>query len=138
MTKWYHALDHLPRVHQCNTEASFTLRDLEMIKQKDKESFTNFLIRRRSKAAHMINRPTEVDQVPMIIQGLIPSYRQYLKFANILTITDLKKMGIMVEKKMAANKATMQIPTPPGNLTTSQRTQRQLVPQTKEFQMEPR
>lgn len=116
VTRWYHALDsqktsswdelcrEFITQYSCNTEAPFTIRDLEMIKQEDKESFTDFLIRWRSHAAHMTNRPTEVDQVSMIIQGLKPSYQHYLEFANISTITDLKRMGLKAEKKMAASK----------------------------------
>lgn len=42
----------------------------------------------------------------MIIQGLKPAYQHYLEFANISTTPDLKRMGIMAEKKIAANKTS--------------------------------
>lgn len=116
VTMWYHALDaqktnswdelcrEFINQYSCNTEAPFTLLDLEMIKQEGKESFNDFLIRWRSKAAHMSNRPTEVDQVAMIVQGLKPAYQHYLEFANISTISDLKRLGTKAEENIAVSK----------------------------------
>lgn len=51
-----------------------TLRDLEMTKQKGDETFSEFLARWRGKAASMVNRPNEEDQIDIIIKNLIPVY----------------------------------------------------------------
>lgn len=116
VTQWYHSLDpqktnsweelcrEFLNQYSCNTEAPFTIRDLELYKQEENETFSTFLLRWKMKAAHMANRPVEADQVAMVIDGLRPKYRQYLQFANISTFADLKRMGMKVDKEIAAEK----------------------------------
>ena len=54
-----------------------TRRDLETTKQEPKESFSTFIIKWRSKAAQMINRPNEEKQLNMVVKNLLPVYHKY-------------------------------------------------------------
>jgi hypothetical protein len=50
-----------------------TLRDLETTKQKERETFSEYLVRWGEKASKMINRPGENVQVNIMMKGLLPS-----------------------------------------------------------------
>ena len=47
-------------------------RDLETTKQELKESFSTFITKWRSKAAQMMNRPNEEEQLTMVVKNLLP------------------------------------------------------------------
>ena len=51
-----------------------TLRDLETTRQRENETFPEFLVRWRAKALKMMNRPNEKDQVNMVMKGLLLVY----------------------------------------------------------------
>ena len=52
-------------------------RDLEITKQEPKESFFTFITKWRSKAAQMMNRPSEEEQLTMVVKNLLPVYHKY-------------------------------------------------------------
>ncbi|XP_077251627.1 uncharacterized protein LOC143890831 [Tasmannia lanceolata] len=55
-----------------------TRRDLKMLKQQLHEPFSTFVKKWRRKAAQMTNRPSEEDQLSIIIKNLSGPYAQYM------------------------------------------------------------
>ena len=55
-----------------------TRRDLETTKQEPKESFSAVITKWRSKAAQMMNRPNEKEQLTMVVKNLLPTYHKHL------------------------------------------------------------
>ena len=51
-----------------------TRRDLETTKQEPKESFSTFITKWRSKTAQMMNKPSEEEQLTMVVKNLLPVY----------------------------------------------------------------
>ena len=62
-----------------NNEVNVTRRMLETTTQMHGESFFSFLMRWRAMAAQMINRPTEEEQVDIVIKNLLPTYQDHLQ-----------------------------------------------------------
>ena len=56
--------------YEYNQELDVTIRDFETTRQEFKESFIEFLTRWRNKAAKMVQRPIEKDQVRIVIKNL--------------------------------------------------------------------
>ena len=61
-----------------NLEVDVTRRELETTRQEEKESFAKFLTRWRKKTDQMTDRPTEQEQVDIIIKNLRPVYQTQL------------------------------------------------------------
>ena len=59
-------------------EVDITRRDLETTKQEPKESFSTFITKWRAKAAHMMSRPSEEEQLAMVVKNLLLVYHKYL------------------------------------------------------------
>ena len=55
-----------------------TRRDLETTKQEPKESFFTFITKWRAKAAQMMSRLSEKEQLDMVVKNLLPAYHKYL------------------------------------------------------------
>ena len=55
-----------------------TRRDFETTKNELKESFSTFITKWRSKVAQMMNRPSEEEQLTMVVKNLLPVYHKYL------------------------------------------------------------
>ena len=55
-----------------------TMRDSETTKQEPKESFSTFIIKWRSRAAQMMNRPSEEEKLTLVVKNLLPVYDKYL------------------------------------------------------------
>ena len=55
-----------------------TRRDSETTKQEPKESFSTFIIKWRSRAAQMMNRPIEEEKLTLVVKNLLPVYDKYL------------------------------------------------------------
>ncbi|KAJ8422386.1 hypothetical protein Cgig2_024804 [Carnegiea gigantea] len=69
-----------------NTDLPITLRDLELLKQEEKEGLTNYLARWRAKATYMVGRPSEIDQVSSDLGSTTQkttARREYLKNCTI-------------------------------------------------------
>ena len=61
-----------------NIEVDVIRRDLETTKQETKEAFSTFITKWRSKATLMMNRPSEEEQLTMVVKNLLPVYHKYL------------------------------------------------------------
>ena len=59
-------------------EVDITRRDLETTKQGPKESFYTFITKWRAKAAQMMNKPSEEEQIQMVVKNLLPIYHEHL------------------------------------------------------------
>ena len=53
-------------------------RELEALRQRPDESVTSFISRLREKIAQIIDRPSECDQISMIIRSLQPRFARHL------------------------------------------------------------
>ena len=59
-------------------EVDITSLDLEITKQEPKESFSTLITKWRAKAAQMMNRPSEEEQLAMVVKNLLLVYLKYL------------------------------------------------------------
>ena len=59
-------------------EEDIIRRDLETTKQESKESFSTFITKWRAKVAQMMSRPSEEEQLAMVVMNLLPIYHKYL------------------------------------------------------------
>ena len=66
--------------YKYNIEVDITRRDLETMKQDPKESFSTFITKWRSKAAQMMNRPSEEEQLTMVVKKFIACISQVFVF----------------------------------------------------------
>ena len=54
-------------------------RELEPLRQRPDKLVTTFISRWREKIAHIIDRPSESDQISMIMRSLQPRFARHLK-----------------------------------------------------------
>ena len=64
--------------YKYNIEVDVTRRDLETTKQESKESFSTFITKWRSKTAQIMNKPSEEEQLTMVVKNLLLAYHKYL------------------------------------------------------------
>ena len=83
-----------------NTQIEITTRDLETTRQEPKETFSDFVIRWRAKASTMTLRPTDKDQIRMIVRNLHPKLKQRMIVIPFLTLADLHEMVVQIEDAM--------------------------------------
>ena len=69
---WENIYREFHNQYKYNIEVDVTRRDLETTKQESKESFSTFITKWRSKAAHMMNRPSKEEQLTMVVKNLLP------------------------------------------------------------------
>ena len=109
--RWEDIYHEFHNQYKYNIEVDVMRRDLETTKQEPKESFTTFITKWRSKAAQMINRPSEEEQLTMVVKNLLPIYHKYL-FAQYFPIFKaLNAVGAQI--KDAINNGTMKNKDPP-------------------------
>jgi len=82
-----------------------TLTDLKLLKQGEKESFFEFVVRWTAKTAHLVDHPFEKDQVRLVVKNLRSMYQQYLTFQSI-PIVVLRGVGMLVKEEPSSIKAT--------------------------------
>ena len=63
--------------YRYNMEVDIIRRELETTKQELKESFSTFITKWRAKAAQMMSRPSEEEQLAMVVNNLLPIYHKY-------------------------------------------------------------
>ena len=61
-----------------NTVVDVSWRELEALRQRLDESVTSFISHQREKIAHIIDRPSERDQISMIMRSLQPCFTRHL------------------------------------------------------------
>ena len=66
------------RQYSFNTVVDVSWRELEALRQRPDESVTSFISRWREKLAHIIDRPSERDQINMIMRSLLPRFARHL------------------------------------------------------------
>ena len=66
------------RQYSFNTVVDVSLRELEALRQRPNESVTSFFYRWREKIAQIIDRPSERDQISMIMRSLQPRFARHL------------------------------------------------------------
>ena len=81
-----------------------TRRDLKTMKQEPKESFSTFITKLRSKATQMMNRPSEDEQLVMVVRNLLPVYHKYLFAQCFPNFKDLIVVGTQIEDPNKFNK----------------------------------
>ena len=74
-----------------------TLWDLETTKQGVGETFSEYMIRWKTKVSRMVNRPNEKDQINMIIKNLLLAYNSRLLSSLISSFGELCDCGIRIE-----------------------------------------
>ncbi|KAF5934572.1 hypothetical protein HYC85_030743 [Camellia sinensis] len=83
-----------------NTQIEITTRDLETTRQEPKETFSDFVTRWRAKASMMTLRPTDKDQIRMIVRNLQPKLMQKMIVLSFPTFSDLHEVGVQIEDAM--------------------------------------
>ncbi|XP_077232197.1 uncharacterized protein LOC143867362 [Tasmannia lanceolata] len=78
-----------------------TRRDLKMLKQQIHEPFSTFVKKRRRKAAQMTNRPSEEDQLSIIVKNLSGPYAQYMATQYYPDFKHFIHTGNMTEDALA-------------------------------------
>ena len=61
-----------------NTVIDVLRRELEALKQRPKESITSFISHWREKISQIIDRPSENDQISIILRSLQPRFARHL------------------------------------------------------------
>ena len=54
----------------------------------------------RAKGTHMVDQPSEADQIRLFIRNLQPTYMQHLKFMASENFTTLGNIGMLVEEDL--------------------------------------
>ena len=87
-------------------EIDLSLRDLESTKQKPEESFKEYVDRWRSQLLRMRSRPSEKDQIKMIIKGTKPSiYNKLRRMTSMISdFRQLTETVMDIEEEEAENK----------------------------------
>ena len=66
------------RQYSFNTVVDVSQRELEALRQRLDESVTSFIFRWREKITQIIDRPSECDQISMIMRSLQPRFARHL------------------------------------------------------------
>ena len=77
---------------------------METTKQKEGETFSEYLVRWKEKASKMINRLGEKDQVNIMMKGLFPVYFNRMLSAPIMNFEQLCGYGTRIEDAMENGK----------------------------------
>ena len=72
-------------------------RDLETTKKKPRESFSSFITKWRSKAAQIMKRRNEEEQLTMVVKNLLPIYHKYLFAQYFLNFKALIAASTQIE-----------------------------------------
>ena len=75
---WEDLAQEFLRQYSFSGDTSVTRRELESLRQGSDESVSSFISRWREKAAEMIERPTERDQMSMFLRSLHPRFARHL------------------------------------------------------------
>ena len=98
--------------YKYNMEVNITRRDLETTKQEPKESFSTFITKWRAKAAQMMSRLSEKEQLAMVVKNLLPTYHKYLFAQYFPNFKALIATGTQIED--AINNGTIKNDTHQG------------------------
>ena len=82
-----------------------TKHDLETTKQRENEGLSDFVNRFRDKTVKMIDRPSEPEQIEILLDNLREPLKQRLVAVDIMSYATLKKVGTRVESYISAQTA---------------------------------
>jgi hypothetical protein len=74
-----------------------TLRDRETTRQRENETFSEFLVRWRAKVLKMMNRQKEKDQVNIVMKGLLQVYYNRMFASPIMDFEQLCNSGMRID-----------------------------------------
>ncbi|XP_021747727.1 uncharacterized protein LOC110713586 [Chenopodium quinoa] len=94
---WADIVREFSNQYKYNEEIDITRRDLETTTQNINETFSSFITRWRNKAAKMINRPNEEEQLQMIVKNLVPVYQKQMAYQYFPSFKALISTGSLVE-----------------------------------------
>ncbi|CAL5331373.1 unnamed protein product [Camellia sinensis] len=97
---WEEMAEAFVAQYSYNTQIEITTRDLETMRQEPKESFSEFVTRWRATASMMTLRPTDKDQIRMIVRNLQSKLMQKMIVIPFPTFSDLHEMGVQIEDAM--------------------------------------
>ncbi|KAL2929792.1 Activity-regulated cytoskeleton-associated protein [Bienertia sinuspersici] len=80
-----------------NAQVSTSFRELEILRQEEKEGFTAYLARWKEVAAQMVKTPSEKEMVKIFISSLLPKYREHLKYLGLESFDKVYQIGIEIE-----------------------------------------
>ena len=75
---WANLAQEFLRQYSFNIVVDVSLRELEALRQRPDESVTSFISRWREKITRIIDRPSECDQINMIMPSLQPCFAKHL------------------------------------------------------------
>ena len=101
---WENVVKAFITQYEYNKEFDVTSRDFETTRQKYNVSFAKFLTRLRNKAAKMVQRPSENDQVRIVIKNLQSVYHGKLICHSINTFANLFDVGTQIEDAIREGK----------------------------------
>ena len=81
-----------------------SLRDLQNVKQKFNEPFSEYLMRWRGKLSLMRQRPAESNQLTIIMEGCVLILSRKLRYLGIRNFEELHKFGVQKESDLAQDK----------------------------------
>ena len=87
-----------------NESLDITLRDLETTRQEPRETLAAYVTRWRAKAAKMLKRPDEGEQVDIVVKNLQPEYLEHLEYNGVETFQRLMKIGATIEDNIRSGK----------------------------------
>ena len=94
---WEDICSEFFKQYRFNNEVDVTRRDLETTKQGAKETFSSFITRWRAKAVQMTPRPSEEDQLQMVVKNLLPTYNKHLFAQYFPTFKALVAAGTQIK-----------------------------------------
>ena len=83
---------------------NISLIDLQNVKQKFNESFSEYLTRWRGKLSLMKIRSMESDQLTIVMEGCIPMLSRKLKDLGIRDFEELHRFGVQKESNLTQDK----------------------------------
>ena len=108
---WEDICFELHEQYKYNIEVDITRRDLEITKLGPKESFSTFITKWRAKAAQMMSRLSEEEQLTMVVKNLLLVYHKYLFAQYFRNVKALIATGTQIED--AINNGTIKNDDPP-------------------------
>ncbi|GMY12486.1 retrotransposon gag domain-containing protein [Fagus crenata] len=94
---WEDIYSEFFKQYRFNNEVDVTRRDLETTKQDAKEAFSSFITRWSAKAVQMSSRPSEEDQLQMVVKNLLPTYNKHLFAQYFLNFKAIVAAGTQIE-----------------------------------------
>ena len=97
MNNWNKMAEAFAQQYSYNVQWDVNLRDLGTTKKLSNESISDFLMRWRRKTSKTPNRPSEKNQVRMVMKNVLPTYGRQLAPILQKTFVDLYDVGIQVK-----------------------------------------